>query len=169
MTTTEPTAKFLETDSFVSTLETVQPLRSQSGSAFQDFETADEIPPEQALWRAVIAQALMDATTTSRKSEQQYHRNQAINWLTSNGQDFVTVCQQAGVDPVYVRERAKEAIHRAHTAQCSILQEQRRTQPRSTAPTLERKSLSRPLHAGRPPLVAHHRSPTSTRSFAFIR
>lgn len=54
--------------------------------------------PEERLWRAVLLQAFQDAvlppTSVSRAE-----RSAARHWLTSNREDFETVCLFAGVDP----------------------------------------------------------------------
>jgi len=65
---------------------------------------------EQALWVAVITQAMMDALSRAGSNEARYHKNEAVNWLTGNGRDFVTVCLQAGLDPNYVRRKAKRTL-----------------------------------------------------------
>ena len=65
---------------------------------------------EQALWVAVITQAMMDALSRASSSEARYHKNEAINWLTGNSKDFVTVCLHAGLDPNYVRRKAKRSL-----------------------------------------------------------
>ena len=67
---------------------------------------------EPGLWRAVITQALMDAASRSRKSEAKRSRNDAFNWLLSDSPDFESVCDNAGLDPDYVRTRARQALHR---------------------------------------------------------
>ena len=67
---------------------------------------------EPGLWRAVITQALMDAASRSRKSEAQRYRSDALSWLLSDTDDFAAVCDNAGLDPDYVRSRAKTALAR---------------------------------------------------------
>lgn len=67
---------------------------------------------EAGLWRAVITQALMDAASQSRKSEARRTREDAIRWLMSDTSDFETVCDNAGLDPDYVRGRAIQALRR---------------------------------------------------------
>lgn len=67
---------------------------------------------EPGLWRAVITQALMDASSNSRKSESRRTREDALKWLLSNSSDFEAVCDNAGFDPGYIRRRAKEALAR---------------------------------------------------------
>ena len=65
---------------------------------------------EKALWVAVITQAMMDALSKSKSPETQYHKDEAIRWLTDNGKDFHHVCMLAGFDPSYIRKKAKKAI-----------------------------------------------------------
>ncbi len=67
---------------------------------------------EPGLWRAVITQALLDAACQSRKEEARRSREAALQWLLSDSQDFVTVCDHAGFDADYIRRRAKEALAR---------------------------------------------------------
>lgn len=80
----------------------LSPTRSQG--SFADHEPG--------LWRAVITQALMDAASQSRKSDAKRSRNDALNWLLSDESDFTTVCDNAGLDPDYVRTRARAALAR---------------------------------------------------------
>lgn len=67
---------------------------------------------EPGLWRAVITQALMDAASASRKSEAKRCRSDALSWLLSDTEDFTVVCDNAGLDPDYVRTRARVALAR---------------------------------------------------------
>ena len=77
------------------------PMASRSQGSFSDHEPG--------LWRAVITQALMDAATASRKAEARRIRADAISWLLSPSDDFDAVCDNAGLDPDYVRSRAAVA------------------------------------------------------------
>lgn len=70
---------------------------------------------EPGLWRAVITQALMDAASRSRKVEARRARNDALAWLLSGESDFEAVCDNAGLDPDYVRSRARLALQRDFT------------------------------------------------------
>ena len=73
-------------------------------------ERTNPVAGEEALWRAVITQALMDAASQSKKPEQQMAREQARRWLTKSCDDFNTVCDYAGMEPAYVRRMAKQAL-----------------------------------------------------------
>jgi hypothetical protein len=67
---------------------------------------------EQALWRAVITQALMDAASGSLKMEAKYEKSQAKCWLFGFSEDFKTVCDFAGYTPDYVRTKSMQALER---------------------------------------------------------
>ncbi len=78
-------------------------------------QPADEFNPvraEQALWRAVITQALMDAASKSKKMEAKYEKSQALCWLTGFSEDFKTVCELANLAPDYVRRSSIAALER---------------------------------------------------------
>lgn len=70
------------------------------------------ISAEQELWRAVIRQALVDATSCADTLE----RSHAINWLTKPNRDFIEACRLADYDPDYIRTKAKAAIERETSA-----------------------------------------------------
>lgn len=96
------------------------PLRRKNKDVLADIERRREIETtlnndcttsgEQALWRAVITQALMDAGSQSTKREAKFHRAQSIAWFSKNNPNFQLVCALAGLDPNYVFERAHKAI-----------------------------------------------------------
>lgn len=67
---------------------------------------------EPSLWKAVITQALMDAASSSNKSEAGKAKRDAIAWLLSDSPDFEYVCDNAGLDPSYVRTKVREALAR---------------------------------------------------------
>lgn len=74
------------------------------------FQLECGVVGEQALWRAVITQALMDAGSQSTKREARFHRAQATAWLSRRNPDFVMVCTLAGLDVDYVHGKASKAI-----------------------------------------------------------
>lgn len=69
---------------------------------------------ETALWRAVIAQAISDATSTYMSGvsprETPFANARARRWLTRPNQDFIDVCALAGVEPETVRAFARQQI-----------------------------------------------------------
>lgn len=90
-----------------------RPTRSSFTPAHSHYESAlmhAFADHEPSLWRAVIAQALMDALSKSRKMEARRSRMDALAWLLDNGSDFEAVCDHAGLDPSYVRGRARVAL-----------------------------------------------------------
>jgi hypothetical protein len=85
--------------------------------------------PEVALWRAVIALAVSDATMVTRPARvkgEPYSRDvmaermqgnasmreQARAWLTGNSRDFRNVCEMALLDAAAVRESAQAMARR---------------------------------------------------------
>lgn len=73
-------------------------------------EPYDSVRAERAMWVAVITQAMMDALSKSAKPEEQFNKFEATRWLTGNSIQFRNVCSLAGLDPDYVRVRAKKAL-----------------------------------------------------------
>lgn len=73
-------------------------------------EPHNPVRGETALWVAVITQAMMDALSNSRNPEIQFHKHEAIRWLTGQSKDFITVCHFADLNPDEVRRKAKRAI-----------------------------------------------------------
>lgn len=67
---------------------------------------------EQALWTAVITQALMDAASGSTKTDARKDKSRALTWLEAADLDFQDVCDLAGLDPSYVTHRAQGALER---------------------------------------------------------
>ncbi len=67
---------------------------------------------EPSLWKAVITQALMDAASNSHKDDAGRAKRDAIAWLLNDSPDFEYVCDNAGLDPSYVRRKAIEALGR---------------------------------------------------------
>jgi len=60
---------------------------------------------EQALWQAVVDQALQDALQSDDdKSITQLERDRTRIWLTRGSQDFDDVTSMAGYDPDFIRE-----------------------------------------------------------------
>lgn len=76
----------------------------------EEQEAYNPVQHEQAMWRAVIVQALMDAASTSAKAEPDVWRREARVWLRGNTSDFYTVCYHAGLEPDFVREMAATAL-----------------------------------------------------------
>ena len=62
---------------------------------------------EIALWKAVILQALLDLQTTSKKKIANTYRVKALMWFNLKNEEFLTVCNYAGLDPKYVYAKAQ--------------------------------------------------------------
>ena len=86
------------------------------------METTIPHTGEVALWRAVIQQALNDATlgmfaqSTGRRRKgnpspaRLCHQGQARTWLLDMSRDFQLVCDHALLDPMAVRAAAAKSI-----------------------------------------------------------
>lgn len=85
---------------------------SHGGDGGVDFEYNEQLNGERSMWRAVITQALMDASSNSKKPENLKARREARNWLRGNNEDFLYICELADMDPQYVRRKARLALAR---------------------------------------------------------
>jgi hypothetical protein len=70
-----------------------------------------ELDLYRSLWRAIIFQAVMDATTTSKQKRNRIHKIRALKWLSENSSDFKEVCQFAGLNPGYIRQSVLSLIN----------------------------------------------------------
>lgn len=80
------------------------------------FETSQSSSPksnEKTLWRSVVTQAIVDATTIPRNTKMRIEKDQAINWLLSDKKDFCLVCEMADLNPQLVMHFAKEIIDKS--------------------------------------------------------
>jgi hypothetical protein len=98
-------------------INSCQPAVNNNFYTYSAYDTSLHEPynhsaEEQAVWRAVIVQALMDASSNSAKKENIQAKEEALIWLRGKSRDFLTVCHYAGFEPEFVREMAKEALLR---------------------------------------------------------
>ena len=90
-------------------------------------ETIDEEKvdlPEKSLWVAVLCRAALDAfkgppqldmsrkANTSHKNLYNFNRDQARHFFLEGGYHFDEICEMAGRNPMYVREKARQLILR---------------------------------------------------------
>lgn len=64
----------------------------------------------QALWKAVVLQALLDLKSTSKKKMAKCARNQADKWINLYNKNFLRVCGLADLDPDYVISHKRKII-----------------------------------------------------------
>ena len=88
-------------------------------------DIATEQLPERALWTAVLARACIDAfrgapnlnmtlnCNRTHRNLYDYNKEAAIYFFTHGGDHFNQVCEMAGRNPRYVREKARKLILRA--------------------------------------------------------
>jgi len=92
-------------------------------------ETIDEDRvdlPEKDLWIAVLCRAALDAfkgppcldmsrrANISHKNHYNFNRDQARHFFLSGGSHFNEICEMAGRNPIYVREKARKLILRSN-------------------------------------------------------
>lgn len=64
----------------------------------------------RGLWRAVIAQALIDALNGSKKVASKIERARSIAWFSLSNKEFLIVCAYADLDPHYVIQKVRQAL-----------------------------------------------------------
>lgn len=64
----------------------------------------------QALWRAVILQAILDARTISRKRRKRKLKTKAELWIFQDEENFPLVCSLAAYDVDWIRRKLREAF-----------------------------------------------------------
>ena len=64
------------------------------------------LEPEQYLWIAVLARALHDAFGITDYSESK----RALSWLNGYSKDFRFVCELAGREPKYVKDKIQKQL-----------------------------------------------------------
>ena len=70
--------------------------------------TQESPDPEKRLWRAVLGQAFEDAFGPARYEKTVNDRRDAQVFLTDYTADsFVTVCENAGFDPSFVKRKVR--------------------------------------------------------------
>jgi len=93
----------------------------------QKYETNNEdrvTLPEKDLWIAVLSRAILDAckgppdldmtrkANRSHESLYHYNRDQARHFFMTGGAHFTNVCEMAGRNPAYVKEKIRKVILR---------------------------------------------------------
>jgi len=82
--------------------------------------------PEKDLWVAVLARAALDAfkgpprlnmglpSNITRKHYYDYNKDQACHFFLKGGEHFNEICEMAGRNPDYVKQKARKIILRAN-------------------------------------------------------
>jgi hypothetical protein len=78
-------------------------------------QSEEIINPEQRLWRAVLSQAVDDAFGPARYEKTQKDRREAQVFLTDyEDVSFVTVCENAGFNPSYIKDKVEKTIDKSN-------------------------------------------------------
>ena len=80
--------------------------------------------PEKSLWVAVLCRAVLDAfrgppslnmnlkTAKTHMNHADFNRDQARHFFLYGGKHFEDICEMAGRNPIYVREKARKILLR---------------------------------------------------------
>jgi hypothetical protein len=69
------------------------------------------ISPELKLFRAIITQAIEDAMYNGIERYKVMDKRESIAWLTSNSNDFQSICNSADIDPEYAIIKFTKAMN----------------------------------------------------------
>ena len=78
---------------------------------------ASNLCPYKALKKAIILQAIIDASNTSFNKRAKKLELEARKWLFSDSQSFLDICDDAELEVEYVRKVAYDMIYLNHTKQ----------------------------------------------------
>ena len=68
------------------------------------------LDPEIRIWRGVISMALEDVLITNQNRTESVLKGEAHDWFCNDSEDFRFVCNQADLEPKYVRLRYLNAL-----------------------------------------------------------
>ncbi len=104
--------------------KSVNSFNSYVGFA-EDIIDEDRVDlPEKSLWVAVLCRAALDAfkgpphldmsrkANTSHKNLYDFNRDQARHFFLEGGKHFRDICDMAGRNPIYVKEKARKLLLR---------------------------------------------------------
>jgi hypothetical protein len=103
----------------------VNSFTSWVGHAVESKSDRVELP-EKELWTAVLCRAALDAfkgppqldmtrkANVSHKNYYNFNRDQARHFFMEGGPHFREICEMAGRNPMYVKEKARKLILRSN-------------------------------------------------------
>lgn len=104
--------------------KSINSFTSYVGHAEETIDEAKVTLPEKDLWIAVLCRAALDAfkgppcldmsrkANVSHKNHYNFNRDQARHFFLEGGAHFREICEMAGRNPQYVRERARKVLLR---------------------------------------------------------
>ena len=104
--------------------KSINSFTSYVGHAEETIDEAKVTLPEKDLWIAVLCRAALDAfkgppcldmsrkANVSHKNHYNFNRDQARHFFLEGGAHFIEICEMAGRNPQYVRERARKVLLR---------------------------------------------------------
>ena len=82
----------------------------QLQAPFERLKSYNDISPEVALRKAIILQAVKDATSSSKSKEDNNSKIIAREWIFGDNPDFDTICNEAFLDPGYIKNISSKFI-----------------------------------------------------------
>lgn len=86
----------------------------RNGHQHDDGQHFDEhyrpVRGEIATWTGVLTQALLDASSKSRKPENLKAKREALAWIRGYSEDFQQVCDMAQMDPELTHRKMIKAL-----------------------------------------------------------
>lgn len=76
--------------------------------------------PEVSLCKAIITQAIIDATSISVDIESRKERLEALWWIFGDSTEFLEICDGAQLEPHFVRKLTVEAIKLKRPSSISV-------------------------------------------------
>lgn len=70
------------------------------------------LDPDVRIWRSVISMALEDVLITNQNRTESVLKGEAHDWFCNDSEDFHFVCNQADLEPKYVRIRYLNALEK---------------------------------------------------------
>lgn len=95
-----------------STISKVLMKKSDIDHKSQHLE--EELLRYYRLYQAIISETFADAFIVENTRHQKFIRKGARHWLFQDKKDFETICQLAGMNPEYVRNKANFMLRRYH-------------------------------------------------------
>ena len=104
--------------------KSINSFTSYVGHAEETIDEAKVTLPEKDLWIAVLCRAALDAfkgppcldmsrkANVSHKNHYNFNRDQARHFFLEGGAHFREICEMAGRNTQYVRERARKVLLR---------------------------------------------------------
>ena len=76
---------------------------------FERIKFSNDLP-DAALYKSIILQAIIDATSLAQDCKSKKNKREAIEWIFSKNEFFVHYCEESGIEPDYIIKVTKNAM-----------------------------------------------------------